>query len=96
MVIAETQEVIMSLSFSIRVIDDDGYGVSGVGVGIDFGFVGLGFAFETEYTGDDGWAEFDLGIDDDSIYAKTIFVGGDEVDSGVTLGDGSTHSYTRS
>lgn len=82
----------MGWSASIRVVDDDGDPVRGATVGIDFGlWTGVG----SEYTDDNGWAEFEYEpIDKEYLIAKKIWVNGEEVDSDETLYSGDTRSYS--
>jgi protocatechuate 3,4-dioxygenase beta subunit len=81
-------------SFSIRVVDEDGNGVSGARVAYQCGSIsGVG----TAYTDDDGWAVFEIvhGILDGEIPIQKIWVNGNEVSDETTYPqDGDTFSFT--
>ncbi|MEA3060828.1 MAG: hypothetical protein QOJ94_609 [Sphingomonadales bacterium] len=77
----------MSMSFSVRVTDDDGQPIEGVNVTADFGiFNGQADA----YTGYNGWAEIDTSGD---YVTCTIFVGG-ENQGEYAVRDGATFSFS--
>ena len=81
-------------SFSIRIVDADGNGVSGAKVSCQYGTMsGVG----TEYTDDDGWATFDIveGVLGGRIPIENIWVDGKEISDDVTyMDDGDTFSFT--
>lgn len=56
------------MSYSIRVVDDDGRPRSGIGVQVFYGLTHSG----TTYTDDDGWVEFD----DDPTFGE-IYIDGE-------------------
>jgi hypothetical protein len=83
----------MSWSCAIKIVDDDGDAVEGARVLI----IGWGFTGGTisEYTDDDGWAEFELDPwNKDSFHAASISVDGDEVCGEISIDDGETLSFT--
>lgn len=82
----------MGWSASIRVVDEDGDPCSGRKVTIDFGYwTGI----DSEYTDNDGWAEFEYeSIDKDSLSVKNIWIDSEEVDSDSSLDNGETRSYS--
>lgn len=81
-------------TFSIRVVDEDGTGISGAKVSYQCGSMsGIG----TEYTDDDGWATFDIihGVLGGRIPIEKIWVNSEEVSDNVTYPeDGDTFSFT--
>jgi len=84
---------------SIRVVDEDGEPRPGVKVTISFsdpGILGtLIGTIDSEYTDSDGWAEFEYdSITQSEMSVDTIWVDGEEVDSGGVLENGETRSYT--
>ena len=83
----------MSWSASIRIVDDDGDGVEGARVSIHF--FGLVGGHLIEYTDEDGWAFFEIdSASSSSKNVETIYVNGEEVDSGLTIDDEETLSYS--
>lgn len=77
----------MSMSFSVRVVNEDGRPRRGIRVYVDFGFANGG---RTEYTDDSGWATFEPSGD---YVSAEIFVDGDsQGEHGIT--DGETFSFT--
>jgi len=82
----------MSWSASVRVVDDDGQPRHGRAVSISFG--GL-WGYETVYTDDDGWAEFNYeSIDAASLPVSYLSIDGDTVATDISLADGDTLSFT--
>ena len=77
----------MSMNFSVRVVDSDGEPRSGVEVYADFGILSGGLS---EYTDNDGWAEFETG--GDYVSVKIYVDGESQGDHG--LEDGDTFSFT--
>lgn len=82
-------------TFSIRVVDDNGYAVSGAKVSYQCGKMsGVG----TGYTDSDGWAEFDIihaTLGGGAILVYRIWINGEEVsDSSFYPEDGDTFSFT--
>lgn len=83
-------------TFSIRVVDENGDGVSGVKVSYQCGHMsGVG----SEYTDDDGWAAFPIiteTLGSGVIPIHKIWVDGEEVSDEVMYpSDGDTWSFTR-
>jgi uncharacterized protein YraI len=81
-------------TFSIRVVDEDGNGVSGAKVSYQCGSMsGVG----TEYTNSDGWAEFDIihaTLMGGTIPIQKIWVNSHEVsDDTIYPEDGDTFSF---
>ena len=81
--------------FSIRVVGEDGDGVEGVKVSYQCGHIsGVG----SEYTDDDGWAEFEIipeTLGNGVIPIRKIWVNGEEVSDDVIYPeDGDTFSFT--
>lgn len=82
----------MSWSNSIRVVDEDGDPVEGCKVYISFG---IWNGHDTQYTDEDGWAEFEYdNIDKDEMIAEMIAIGSDVVDEDTVIENGETRSYT--
>jgi hypothetical protein len=83
----------MSWSTSIRVVDDEGDPISGAKVHISFDiFHGM----DTEYTDDDGWAEFRYDTFEESkLFVSHITINDERVAGDFYLEDGDTNSYTR-
>lgn len=79
----------MSMSFSVKVVDSHGSPKSGVRVYADFGLWNGGL---TEYTGDDGWAEFNTAGD---YVTMELFVDGENYGHH-PVSDGETYSFTLS
>ena len=82
-------------TFSIRVVDADGYGVRGATVECGYGsFSGVG----SEYTDDNGWAEFPIIeqlMGGGPIRITSISINGEEVcGEAFVPEDGDTFSYT--
>ena len=82
-------------TFSIRVVDENGYGVSSARVAYQCGKMsGVG----TEYTDSDGWAEFNIihgVLGGGAIFVERIWINGKEVsDNGFYPEDGNTFSFT--
>lgn len=83
-------------TWSVRVVDEDGNGVSGVKVSYQCGAMsGVG----TEYTDYDGWAEFEIVnqvLGGGPIAVHRIWVDGEEVsDDHFYPEDGDTFSFVR-
>ena len=77
----------MSMSFAVRVTDDEGRPIEGVNVTADFGiFNGQANA----YTDEDGWAEIETSGD---YVTCSIFVGGDNQGE-YSVRDGATLSFS--
>jgi len=77
----------MSMSFSVRVVDEHGRPRRGIRVYADFGIWNGGL---TEYTDDSGWATFEPSGD---YVTAEIFVDGEsQGDHGIS--DGETFSFT--
>ena len=86
----------MSGTWAVRVVDEDGQGVSGVNVSYQCGHLsGVG----SEYTDDDGWAEFELVeafLGGGPIAVHKIWVDGVEVSGDLFYPeDGDTFSFVR-
>jgi hypothetical protein len=83
----------MSWSTSIRVVDDEGDPISGAKVTINFSiFTGI----DTQYTDDDGWAEFSYdSIDDNKLWANDIYINSERVAGECYIEDGETQSFTK-
>ena len=81
-------------SASIRVVDDDGEPLSGRKVHISFSFWD---GYDTVYTDDDGWAEFEYeSIDaDKQMYVDDIYIDDVHVGEDFYLSNGDTKSYTK-
>lgn len=81
-------------TFSIRVVDENGDGVSEAEVAYECGQMsGVG----SEYTDSDGWAEFDIvhGMFGGPIPIDKVWVNGEEVsDNSFYPEDGDTFSFT--
>lgn len=82
----------MSWSCSVRVVDDDDEGVSGAKVTLMGSLLG---GYLTEYTDDDGWAEFEIDAmsDDSDWILDNIYINGEEVSGSVAVSDGETMSF---
>ncbi len=82
-------------SFSIRIVNDDGDGISGVEVSVHYASVLAGY--HKSDTDSDGWAQFDIesappwGSLIETVYANDEKVGGD-----INPDDGDTFSFTLS
>ena len=76
----------MSMDISVRVVDDEGNGQSGLRVTLDFGMM---YGQSTEFTDDDGWANFEIGGDYDTC---TIFIDGDNYGDH-SVEDGESFSF---
>ena len=87
------QKSMCEVSFSIRIVNDDGKGVRGIRVYIEYP---LGSA--TDETGDDGWAHFsEVGLNAaimGDVLLREIRVKGTTIAKDVTVKDGETLSYT--
>ncbi len=81
----------MGWEASIRVVDEDGQPRRGAKVTISFsGIIGT---IGSEYTDEDGWANFEYeSIDDSQMFVDKIWVNGEEVDSGGVLDSCDTRS----
>jgi hypothetical protein len=83
-------------TFSIRVIDNHGYGIRGATVHCQYGHLsGVG----KEYTDGDGWAKFpvihEIFLGGGAIAISKIWVNGEEVsDDTFDPSDGDTLSFT--
>lgn len=84
----------MSWSASVRVVDEDGNGISGVEIMI---FFRLLEGHDSGYTDDDGWAEFSYdAIDDDKqMLCTKLYIDGDPVAEDFWVEDGDTFSFTK-
>lgn len=78
----------MDISFSIRVVDEDGNPVEGARV-----FVAYEWTHDEDYTDDDGWVEFEKETMLSPTVSATIYVNGEEVGQ-VQIEDGDTFSFT--
>lgn len=77
----------MSTSFSVRVVNSNGNPMRSIRVYADFGILSGGI---TEYTDDNGWAEFNAS---GNYVSVELFVDGNSYgDYGVS--DGETFSFT--
>lgn len=78
-------------TFSIRVVDEDGTGVSGAKVSCHYPLT-----YQTEYTDSEGWATFDVhgGIASFPV-VDTLYINGVEVATSLATEDGDTFSYTQ-
>lgn len=82
----------MPWSCSIRMVDGDGDGVSGAKVTLMGTLFG---GYMTEYTGSDGWAEFEIEPKDGGSWIlDNIYINGDEVSGSTSISDGETLSFT--
>jgi hypothetical protein len=83
-----------TVSFSIRIVNDDGEGVSGIRV-----YVQYTDGSATEETDDDGWAQFTAVGLHEAINCNTILreirCKGTTLAEDVTVDDGETLSYTK-
>ena len=77
----------MSMSFSVKVVNSGGDGVEGIRVYADFGLLHGGL---TEYTGSDGWAEFEAS--GNYVTVELYLDGESQGDHG--LSDGDTFSFS--
>lgn len=89
----------MAWHASIRVVDQAGEPRRGAKVTISFADPGvLGTligTIDSQYTDSDGWAYFEYdSITQSEMSVDTIWVDGEEVDSGGALASGQTRSYT--
>jgi hypothetical protein len=82
----------MAWSVLIRVVDGNGDPVSGIRLTLNFSLMsGIG----TEYTGGDGWAEFEYeSIDRTSMWVNDVYVDGERVAGDFYLENGETLSFT--
>jgi hypothetical protein len=82
-------------SFSIRVVDEDGNGVSGASVTVHYASLLAGYYSES--TDSDGWAEFDIESAPPwgSLVSKVAVDGRWVDEDGFTPEDGDTFSYAR-
>jgi hypothetical protein len=83
-------------TWSVRVVDERGHGVSGAKVSYQCGRLsGVG----TEHTDGDGWATFELiegALGGGAITVYDIWIDGESVlDSAFTPSDGDTFSFSR-
>ncbi|MCB0457596.1 MAG: hypothetical protein R2776_07025 [Flavobacteriaceae bacterium] len=79
------------ISFSIKIVDDDGRGMSNIEVSV-FDDAFLGTSYQSEYTDSDGWAFFSFYAVSGSFKGK-VYVDGYEV--GISnFYDGDTGSYS--
>lgn len=82
-------------SFSIRIVDEDGDGVSGIEVSCHYS----GMTHESDYTDDDGWANFTLYKNvffSGYPYLENVYVDGEDVlPETVQPEDGETYSFVR-
>lgn len=79
----------MEISFSVRVVDDDGDSVEGAKV-----FIAYPWTWDEDYTDEDGWVEFEKDLMTSNGVRAKIHVNGDEVGE-VFIEDGDTFSFTR-
>jgi len=77
----------MSMSFSVRVVDQDGDPMSGIKVTADFGLL---HGQSSDYTDDGGWAMIEASGD---YVTCTIYVKG-ENQGEHPISDGDTFSFT--
>lgn len=80
-------------TFSIRVVNEEGYGVSGAEVSCDYEWLTVG----TEYTDEDGWATFSIEptfFSGSAVAIQMIWVNGEEVHGWFRPEDGDTLSFT--
>jgi hypothetical protein len=81
----------MSWNCSIRVVDDNDRGRSGVKVTLMGSLLG---GYLTEYTNGDGWAEFEIsGSDQYEIIWENIYVDSRDVSGSVAIRNGATLSF---
>jgi hypothetical protein len=81
----------MSWSCSIRAINDDDNGRSGVKVTLMGSLLG---GYLSEYTDSDGWVEFEIdGSDQYEVIWENIYIDGEEVSGSITINDGETLSF---
>ena len=82
-------------SFSSRVVDEDGEGISSIMVSAQYGAIS---GIHNEYTDDDGWATFPIVekvLGGGAILIHRVWVNDEEVVSdGFYPGDGMTMSFT--
>jgi len=79
----------MSIEVSIRVVNDDSYGVEEARV-----FVSYPFTHQEDYTDEDGWVHFDRGGTLHGGIRADIFVNGNKVGDQIWIEDGDTFSFT--
>lgn len=78
----------MSWNWSIRVVNDNDRGCSGVKVTL---MGSLLDGYLTEYTSGDGWAEFEISRSDQyEVIWKNIYIDGQEVSGSAAIRDGDT------
>lgn len=82
----------MSWRCSVRIVDDEGNPKSGVDVTLFF--FGLLAGHLSEYTDDDGWAEFELDTDFSPQNIERLAVNGEFVAEPGNVSDGETMSFT--
>jgi hypothetical protein len=80
----------MTISYSIRIVDEDGNGVEGANVYIEYG--GLLGSWDEGYTDENGWVEFDTSQD---IISK-VYVNDEIVGEDYRVEEGDTFSFTES
>ncbi|MGZ4965099.1 MAG: hypothetical protein ACXWC8_21300 [Limisphaerales bacterium] len=82
----------MAWAASIRVVDEHGDAVSGAKVTVIFSLM---TGHDTEYTNDDGWAEFEYeSIDSEkSLWVDDIYINGERVAGDFYIENGDTESY---
>jgi len=77
------------LSYSIRIVDDDGEGVAGVKVTVHYATT-----YHTDHTDSEGWVSFEkYNIINESANG-TVYVDGEQVGE-IDIRDGETFSFTR-
>lgn len=79
----------MDITFSVRVVDDDGQPVEGAKVAVHYPWT-----HDHGYTNEDGWIEFEKNIMTANGVRTTIYVNGEEVDT-PWVEDRDTFSFTR-
>jgi uncharacterized GH25 family protein len=84
----EELEEPMDISFSIRVVDEDGNPVENARVTVIYSFTQ-----QEDYTDEDGWVEFQRDTMFQTAISATIYVDGEEVGQEL-IEDGDTFSYT--
>lgn len=76
------------ITYSIRVVDEDGDPVEGIEVAVHYAWT-----HSKERTDEDGWAQFEVDVTGNGIRA-TVYVDGENMGE-PWLEDGDTLSYTR-
>jgi len=79
----------MDINFSIRVVDEDGEGISGASVAVHYDWT-----HDHGYTDEGGWVEFEKDVMMGDGVSVTVYVDGEE-EGKVWAEDGDTFSFTK-